>query len=513
MPLNKKLKEKIQESLSAVLPITLIVIALCVTITPMPLAPLMLFLTGAALLIVGMGLFTLGADMAMMPIGEMVGGRMAKGKRLGIIALLCFFIGGMVTMAEPDLKVLAHQMPGVPDLVLMLSVACGVGIFLAVSFLRTLFGWRLSTLLLGCYGLIFLLSLFVPREFLAVAFDSGGVTTGPMTVPFIMALGLGLAALGKSRQSGEDSFGMIALCSVGPILAVLVLGLTYRAEGGSYEPFVIPEINSTRELGLQFGAAFPAYMKEVLGALLPIMIFFLVFQMLFLRLRKKQLGKLLVGLLYTFGGLTLFLTGVNVGFMPVGHFLGAELAGLSYRWVLVPLGMVIGYFIVKAEPAVLVLNKQVEDITSGAIPQRMMMAGLSMGMALSVGLSMLRVLTGLPLLALLLPGYALALGLSFVVPPIFTAIAFDSGGVASGPMTATFLLPLAMGACEAVQGNMLQDAFGIVAMVAMTPLMMIQLIGLIYRIKTEGLRRRPSRLPLEEETDELIALSEEDTAE
>jgi len=346
-----------------------------------------------------------------------------------------------------------------------------------------------------------------------VAFDSGGVTTGPMTVPFIMALGLGLAALGKSRQSGEDSFGMIALCSVGPILAVLVLGLTYRAEGGSYEPFVIPEINSTRELGLQFGAAFPAYMKEVLGALLPIMIFFLVFQMLFLRLRKKQLGKLLVGLLYTFGGLTLFLTGVNVGFMPVGHFLGAELAGLSYRWVLVPLGMVIGYFIVKAEPAVLVLNKQVEDITSGAIPQRMMMAGLSMGMALSVGLSMLRVLTGLPLLALLLPGYALALGLSFVVPPIFTAIAFDSGGVASGPMTATFLLPLAMGACEAVQGNMLQDAFGIVAMVAMTPLMMIQLIGLIYRIKTEGLRRRPSRLPLEEETDELIALSEEDAAE
>ncbi len=560
MPLNKKLKEKIQESLSAVLPITLIVIALCVTITPMPLAPLMLFLAGAALLIVGMGLFTLGADMAMMPIGELVGGRMAKGKRLGIIALLCFFIGGMVTMAEPDLKVLAHQMPGVPDLVLMLSVACGVGIFLAVSFLRTLFGWRLSTLLLGCYGLIFLLALFVPREFLAVAFDSGGVTTGPMTVPFIMALGLGLAALGKSRQRGEDSFGMIALCSVGPILAVLVLGLTYRAEGGSYEPFIIPEINSTRELGLQFGAAFPTYMKEVLGALLPIMIFFLVFQVLFLRLRKRQMGKILVGLLYTFAGLTLFLTGVNIGFMPVGHFLGAELAGLSYRWVLVPLGMVIGYFIVKAEPAVLVLNKQVEDITSGAIPQRMMMAGLSMGMALSVGLSMLRVLTGLPLLALLLPGYVeditsgaipqrmmmaglsmgmalsvglsmlrvltglpllalllpgyvLALGLSFVVPPMFTAIAFDSGGVASGPMTATFLLPLAMGACEAVQGNMLQDAFGIVAMVAMTPLVMIQLIGLIYRIKTAGLRQRPSQPPLKKETDELIALSEEDAAE
>ena len=506
--MNKKLKEKIAESLSAVLPITVIVVALCITVTPMPLAPLTLFLAGACLLIIGMGFFTLGADMAMMPIGEHVGSRMAKFKKLGIIALLCFFIGAIITIAEPDLKVLAHQMPSVPDMVLILSVACGVGAFLALSFLRTLFGWNLSTMLMAGYAVVFLLTLFVPQEFLAVAFDSGGVTTGPMTVPFIMALGLGLASIGKSEKAGTNSFGMIALCSLGPILAVLLLGLMYDATAGSYTPFVIPEVNSTRDLGIEFGKAFPAYLLEVTEALLPVLLFFLVFQIIFLRLRKKQLLKILMGMVYTFIGLTLFLTGVNVGFMPVGNFIGAELASLPYNWILVPLGMLIGYYIVKAEPAVLVLNKQVEDITSGAISQRMMMGGLSIGMAISVGLSMLRVLTGLPLLAILLPGYVLALGLSFVVPPIFTAIAFDSGGVASGPMTATFLLPFAMGACEAVGGDILTDAFGVVAMVAMTPLIIIQLIGLAYKFKTTAQRKKPPVAEIADE--EILDLSKED---
>ena len=292
---------------------------------------------------------------------------------------------------------------------------------------------------------------------------------------------------------------------------MLILGLTYDATATSYEAYVFPEINSTRDLGIQFGTAFPHYMEEVAMALLPILLFFLVFQVLFLHLRKKQVVKILVGMLYTFIGLTLFLTGVTVGFMPVGNFLGAELAKLPYHWILVPLGMLIGYFIVKAEPAVLVLNKQVEEITSGAISQKVMMIGLSVGMALSVGASMLRVLTGIPILWFLIPGYALALGLTFVVPPIFTAIAFDSGGVASGPMTATFLLPLAMGACEAMGGNMLTDAFGIVAMVAMTPLIIIQIIGLIYKVKTDGLRRRKAApVPMEAE-DEIISLSEEES--
>ena len=510
--MNKKLKEKISESLAAVIPITLIVLTLCVTITPMPLAPLMLFLVGACLLVVGMGLFTLGADMAMMPIGEHVGSRLAKFKSLCVITLACFVIGMIITIAEPDLKVLAHQTPAVPDMVLILSVACGVGVFLAVSFLRTLFGWPLSIILIVFYAAIFVLSLFVPKEFLAVAFDSGGVTTGPMTVPFIMALGLGLASVGRSGKNGSDSFGLIALCSIGPILSVLILGLVYAPQAGAYTPMTVPEITSTQDLGLEFLSAFPTYIEEVAFALAPVLLFFVIFQFLFLHLRRKQLMKIIVGIVYTFAGLTLFLTGVNVGFMPVGSFIGAQLANLSYNWILIPLGMLIGYYIVKAEPAVIVLNKQVEEITGGAISQKLMMFGLSVGMALSVGLSMLRVLTGIPLLCLLVPGYVIALGLSFVVPPIFTSIAFDSGGVASGPMTATFLLPLAMGACEALGGNILTDAFGIVAMVAMTPLIIIQLIGLLYRIKTGGLRRRkvapaPKRSAQE---DEIISLHKED---
>lgn len=502
--MNKKLRAKITESLAAVVPVTMIVLILCMTITPMPLAPLMLFLAGACLLIVGMGFFTLGADMAMMPIGEAIGSQMTKFKHLATMLISCFLIGLIVTIAEPDLKVLAGQTPGVPDMVLILAVAAGVGFFLVISFLRTLLRWKLQWILMICYFVIFVLAAFVPRDFLAVAFDSGGVTTGPITVPFIMTLGLGLTSIAKGNDEGSDSFGLIALCSVGPILSVLILGMIYQSSGGSYTPLSIPEVDSTRDLSLQFGRALPEYISEVFSALLPILAFFVIFQLFFLRLRKRQLIKILVGMLYTFIGLTLFLTGVNVGFMPAGNYLGQQIAGLSYNWILIPLAMLIGYYIVKAEPAVSVLNRQVEEITGGAISQKVMMTGLSIGMACSLGFAMIRVLTGVSLLWFLIPGYALALGLSFVVPPIFTSIAFDSGGVASGPMTATFLLPFAMGACEALGGNILTDAFGVVAMVAMTPLIVIQLIGFAYKLKTGTHRRRSAPMSIEE--DEIIEL-------
>lgn len=483
--MNQKLKLKILESLQAVVPITLIVLALGMTIVPMTLSTLLLFLAGAVFLIVGMGFFTLGADMAMMSIGEQVGTQLTRSKKLWLIVAACFVIGIVITVAEPDLQVLARQTPAVPDLVLILTVAVGVGFFLVLSFLRILFAWNLSWLLIGFSAAVFLLAAFVPDAFLAVAFDSGGVTTGPITVPFILALGLGLTAVRADKNADNDSFGLVALCSIGPILSVLILGLIYDPQGGSYTPLSLPQLSHTRELWLTFGRALPDYLREVLLALAPILAFFLLFQLFFLKLRRRPLVKILVGMLYTFIGLTLFLAGVNIGFMPAGHAIGKQLAGLPVRWLLVPLGMLIGYYIVKAEPAVVVLNKQVEDITGGAISQKMMMSGLSVGMAISLGLSMVRVLTGISLMWFLVPGYLIALGLSFFVPQIFTAIAFDSGGVASGPMTATFLLPFAMGACEAVGGNILTDAFGVVAMVAMTPLITIQLIGFVYRWKTK----------------------------
>ena len=461
----------------------------------MPIGTLMLFLFGAGLLIVGMGFFSLGVDMAMMPMGDGIGGQMAKNRRVGPILLISFLIGVVVTVAEPDLQVLARQVPAVPDVVIILTVAIGVGLFLALSMLRTRYGWPLSRMLVLLYLLVFLFALFVPREFLAVAFDSGGVTTGPITVPFILALGIGIAAMARNKEAEDNGFGTVALCSVGPILAVMLLGMGFHSTEVSYTPFSVPRVFTSKDVGEQFAAGFPTYIKEVVLGLLPVILFFLVFQLLRLRLRRYTLIKILVGIVYTFIGLVLFLTGANVGFMPAGNYIGEQMA--RYKWAIIPLGMLIGYFLVAAEPAVHVLNRQVEELTSGAVPQKAMQLSLSLGVAVSVGLAMVRVVTGVSILWFLIPGYAIALGLTFVVPKVFTAIAFDSGGVASGPMTATFLLPFAMGACEALGGDILTDAFGIVAMVAMTPLIAIQLLGLISSYKN----RHTADLTPEEQRD------------
>lgn len=496
--MKKKLKEKISEALSSVLPITVIVLALSFTLAPMPSGTMVLFLLGAAMLIVGMGFFSLGADMAMMPIGEQMGRKLGGAWKLVGVAAICFLIGAVVTIAEPDLQVLARQVPAVPDMVIILSVAVGVGLFLVVSMLRTRFNLPLAPTLIALYIGVFVLSIFVPNEFLAVAFDSGGVTTGPITVPFLMALGTGMAGI-KGRD--EDNFGMVALCSVGPILAVMVLGLCYQSTEVAYTPFAIPLVLNSQQAGQEFLQELPAYMKEVALGLLPIVLFFTVFQLASIRLKRRPVIKILVGIGYTYIGLVLFLTGANIGFMPAGYYLGTTLASLPQYWVLIPIGMVVGYFIVAAEPAVHVLNKQVEDVTSGAIPQKAIGLALSIGVAVSIGLAMLRVCVGIPIYYLLVPGYAAALLLTFRVPKIFTAIAFDSGGVASGPMTATFLLPLTMGACEALGRDILTDAFGVVAMVAMTPLITIQLLGLLYQRK---IRRTRDVTPAEEKAIELM---------
>ena len=395
-----------------------------------------------------------------------------------------------------------------PNATLVGAVAVGVGVFLVIAMLRILFRIPLNRMLIVFYILVFALALFVPEDFLAIAFDSGGVTTGPMTVPFIMALGVGLSSIGQGKNADSDSFGLVSLCSIGPILSVMILGLLFQSSSGAYEPMTIPSISNSQDLWLAFQSELPHYAAEVFTALFPILAFFLLFQIFFLKMRKRQVVKILVGMLYSYIGLTLFLTGVNVGFMPAGSYLGKQMASLPYRWILVPVAMLIGYYIVKAEPAVQVLNKQVADVTGGSISEKTMMTGLSIGMALSLGFSLFRVITGLPLMAFLLPGYALALGLSFVVPPVFTSIAFDSGGVASGPMTATFLLPLCMGACEALGGNILTDAFGIVAMVAMTPLIIIQLIGLSFELKTRR-EKAVSRHPVVDMEQEFINLEEE----
>ena len=484
-----KLREKLLESLQAVLPIVAIVLVLCFSIAPVSPSILLCFLLGAAMIIMGIMFFTLGAEMSMSPMGERVGAVLTKSRSVPLIIGVGFVLGFLITISEPDLQVLANQVPSIPNMTLILSVAAGVGFFLVVAFLRMLLSIALPKLLVVFYALIFVLAAFVPKEFLAVAFDSGGVTTGPITVPFIMALGVGVAAIRSDRHAADDSFGLVALCSVGPILAVLLLGILFQASDSTYIPPVLPDVGDSVELWQLFHVSLPTYLKEIATSLLPIVLMFGVFQLAALQLDRRSLGRISVGLLYTYIGLVLFLTGANVGFMPAGNYLGQVLAGRSFRWVLVPIGMLIGYFIVKAEPAVYVLNKQVEEITDGAISAGTMGAALSAGVSLSVGLAMVRVLTGISILWFLIPGYTFAIGISFVVPKLYTAIAFDAGGVASGPMTATFLLPLAQGACVAAGGNIVTDAFGVVAMVAMTPLITVQFMGLMAQFKQRRARK------------------------
>ena len=482
--LLKHLFEKLKEAVFAVIPVTLIVLLMCLTVVDVTAEFIILFLIGAVLLILGMTLFTLGADVSMMKIGQTIGSHITKSRKILLVGIVCFVLGAIVTIAEPDLRVLAESVPIVETSVMIIAVAVGVGIFLVISFFRVYLQVKLSYILLAMYGVVFLLALspLIPANFVAAAFDSGGVTTGPITVPFIMALGVGLASVRGDKNSSEDSFGLVALCSVGPILTVLLLGAFNDTSGVVAEGSELITYSSVSEIFLAYLKAFPPYFEEVAVALLPIVIFFVIFQIFFLKLEKITVIQIIVGMVYTYLGLVLFLTGVNIGFMPMGTFIGKALGGAN-KWLLIPIGALIGWFIVSAEPAVHVLKQQVEEVTEGAVKGRSVGFALSIGVAASVGLAMLRVITGISIWYIIIPGYLFSLVMTFFVPPIFTAIAFDSGGVASGPMTATFLLPLALGACEAVGGNILTDAFGLVAFVAMTPLVTIQLLGLVGKFK------------------------------
>lgn len=484
MRINPLLLEKIKESLSSVLPITAIVLALSVSIVPLTTGALVLFLFGALLLIAGVGVFTLGVDMSMTPMGSAIGVTMSRARHMAAPLTVAFVLGMLITVAEPDLTVLAQQVPAIPNQVLIFTVAAGVGVFLVVALLRVMLKIPLSLLLVGCYLVAFIVAIvFTPNDFIPVSFDSGGVTTGPITVPFIMALGVGLASVRNDKNATSDSFGLVALCSIGPILSVLILGVCYAPDSASYTPPALADVATTRDAAREFVSAIPHYAKEVAAAMIPICAVFLLFQLLTRRFKRTQLLRIVSGVVYTYLGLVMFLTGVNVGFMGAGELIGATIAGSGAPFLLIPVGMLMGYFIVAAEPAVHVLVKQVEEVSMGSISQSAMRQGMSIGVAVSIGIAMLRVLTGISILWFLIPGYAISLVLTFFVPQLFTGVAFDAGGVASGPMTATFLLPFAMGACEKWGGNLMTDAFGLVALVAMTPLVAIQLLGLAGRVR------------------------------
>lgn len=502
--MNQTLKEKTMESLAAVLPITLIVLALSIFLVPLGVGAVVMFFVGAIMLIFGMGMFQLGAEIAMSPIGEGIGVQITKSKSIITVAVISLIMGIIITIAEPDLQVLAEQVPGIPNFTLIITVAIGVGIFLASAVLRIILKVNLSNMLMILYLIIIALSFFIPKDFLAVAFDSGGVTTGPITVPFIIAMGVGISLVRGDKNATNDSFGLVALSSVGPILAVMILGCFYPPKEADVSAGALTHVETMQDVTKAFAFEIPHFAKEVAISLLPIVAMFLIFQLISKRYHGRQKLRITMGFIYTYLGLVLFLCGVNVGFAPVGTILGSSIASSSAKWLLVPIGMLIGYFIVKAEPAIQILNRQVQSVTDGAISARSMNRCLSIGVSAAVGLAMLRIVTGIPISFIVIPGYVIALVMSKFVPKIFVGIAFDSGGVASGPITSTFLLPLCIGACEAIGGSIMTDAFGVVALVALTPLIAVQIMGLSYRYKLSRLSKQA------EVTESVIAAADGD---
>ena len=476
----KALFYKLKEALTSVLPVGIIVLILSLTpLVTLTGREMTVFGISAFLLIVGIGMFNLGADLAMTPMGKFIGEGLTKSKKASILLIVSFLMGLLITVAEPDLSVLAGQVASIMNgSLLIVTVGAGVGLFLLVAVLKIISRADLTSLLLYFYMVIFTVAALIfssgKGDLLPLSFDSGGVTTGPITVPFIMALGVGIALTVGGRHANENSFGLIALCSIGPVIAVLLLSLFSK---GSLT-YNIPDYSMDSVLEAGVGGVLWETMVDVGKSLLLIILFFLILQAAILKLPGKQLISIAIGLLFTFLGLVIFLAAVAIGFMPIGYKIGIQLAAFD-KTLLTVICFIIGFVVVMAEPAVHVLNQQVEEITNGEVSRRQMMTALSIGVGVSIGLSIIRIIFNFSLLYYLIPGYLLSLGLSFFVPKLYTAIAFDSGGVASGPLTSSFILPMAIGACIALNGEaeVLSLAFGIVSMVALTPLITIQTLG------------------------------------
>ncbi len=478
------MKEKIKESAVSVLPVMAIVVLLNFTLAPLAQGQLAQFFLGGVLLILGLSIFLIGADLGMVPFGQRAGAALTRKRSLPLILIASFVIGFAVTIAEPDVQVLANQVagvaPGIDKTMLLVMIAVGVGLFLVVGMLRVFLQLSLRLLLLLFYILVFVACAFADASFVSIAFDSGGATTGPITVPFIMAMGIGVAAtVKKSDSGGDNSFGFVGLASIGPIMAVAVMGMMNVMDSGT-DAAADAEAGPSSLLG-PFLEELPHVALEITTALFPIVIIFLLFQAVLLKLPGEQLKRILMGFIYSWVGLVIFMTGVNGGFTPVGHFLGMELGQVAGGWALLPVGLVLGAVVVCAEPAVWVLTEQVEEISGGSIRRSIMLVALSVSIAAAVGLGMTRVITGISIWYIIVPGYALALAMTKICPPLFTAIAFDSGGVASGPMSTTFVLALTLGGAVARGGNPVTDAFGMVAMIAMAPLITIQILGMVYK--------------------------------
>lgn len=490
--------QKFKDTVYSVVPIMVIVLVLGVTVAPLGRFLLARFAVGGLLVIVGLTLFLVGVDASILPLGSQCGSALTGQRDLRILLVAAFVIGLFVTAAEPDIQVLARQVkgifPSVNAIILTVVISVGVGLFITLGMLRTVMGWGLKVLILLSYALLFFLALKGPKSFVGIAFDSGGATTGPMTVPFVMALGLGVSTVRTKRRRRDDgragSFGLTGLASIGPVLAVVIYGLILSGHGGAAAISGESNMDSVAKTGVEGLSAFshvlPTVALEAAISLVPVVVLFVAFHFAMLHLPPFQLKRMAVGFCYSYAGLVIFLTGVNGGFMKVGALLG-EMMGAKAAVdnvamaLIVVTGALIGTVVVCAEPAVWVLTDQVEQITGGTIKRRHLLVFLATGSALACALAVSRAVIGFPLVKVLIPGYVIALILMLFCPSLFTGIAFDSGGVASGPISSTFVLSFTLGAAQAAGKS--GDAFGVIALIAMTPLVAVQAMGIVWGIK------------------------------
>ena len=500
----KSILYKLKHSTISVLPICVIVLLLAATpLVNLSQKEIITFIVCAVFLTIGIALFNMGADMAMTPMGEQIGYGLTKSRRPSLLLGISFIMGVLITIAEPDLSVLADQLIGaINNYALIITVGIGVGVLLFVAVLRIILKKDLNTILIFGYMLVFALCAIViessKSEFLAVSFDSGGVTTGAITVPFIMALGVGIATSIGGRHANENSFGLIALCSIGPLIAVLLLSVFSNGHAGYTLPIYELELSS-------IGSSLGRISLQVFLSIFLILLFFGILQLFVLRLPKTKVIPMLIGLVYTLFGVVIFLTAVEIGFMPIGFKIGRQLTQEGSGYI-IAFGFVIGMVVVLAEPAVHVLDRQVENLTEGTITKKSLLIALSLGVGISIGLSVIRAIIGFSILYYIIPGYLISLLLSFFVPKVYTAIAFDSGGVASGPLTSSFILPMLIGVCsESYTGNsVLSQAFGVVAMVAMIPLITIQTLGFRAIVTTKVRNSIAMRRILDEDDEQII---------
>lgn len=441
------------------------------------------FIISSCLLIFGISLFTFGADISMMLIGEKLGEKLIKSKNIIFILLVVLAIGIAITIAEPDLRVLAEQIPSIPTSTLILTVSVGVGLMLMVATLKILFKINLRTILIICYALVFSLLFFVPSSFIPIAFDSSGVTTGPVSVPFILALGIGFTSLRTDSNVKSDTFGLIALCSIGPKIMVLILGMLFNTSSSGYDTSIY---ENNLPLIVQYVDNFLECFKSVFISISPIIVLFIIFKLLAKdTFDKKNTKKVILGFTATFLGLCLFLTGVEVGFMEMGFLMGQDFINLKHFGLLTIFMILIAFLVVFAEPAIKILTDEVEEVTEGSVTSKVIRITISLGVSFMVFLALFRLFNNLSITYFLIIGYLLAIILSFFTPKMFTAIAFDAGGSVTGPLTATFMLPLVIGACLAFGGNIMTEAFGLIAFVALSPLLTVQILGIIFKIKTK----------------------------